>query len=139
MTAAEIRSQFPAWANGILGDETYGKPTVAWLRDTFWPWHVKRRFDLGLNKWTRKNDCDNSSRRVAQDAADCHALSTGSDAEGITVGEFWYIATTHVKGPHAISVAFTDEGKVFFEPQSPTWQRLALTPIEELSVFHYRF
>lgn len=137
MTAAELRTQFPPWVPVIVSDATYGKPTVAWLREKFWPWFQKQRFDLGLNKWERRNDCDNFARAYAQSAADCHALTKGADdAEGLAVGEFYYVGTSHVKGPHAIVVAFTDDGKVFIEPQ--TGQRIALTPSEEMSCFSVR-
>lgn len=137
MTAAEIRTHFPAWVPVLCADDTYAKPTVAWLRDKFWPWYVKQRFNLGLAKWERKNDCDNFSRAYAQNASDCHALTAGESSEGLAVGEFWYVGTSHVQGPHAINVAFTDEGKVYVEPQSG--QRLALTPTEEQSAFYVRF
>lgn len=139
MTAAEIRAQFPPWVRVICYDETYAKPTVAWIRDKFWPWHQKRRFDLGLHKHDRRNDCDNHMRSFAQSAADCHALTVGDvlTPEGLAIGEFMYVGTTHVKGPHGINVSFTDDGKVFWEPQ--TGQRLALTPLEEMSVFDIRF
>jgi hypothetical protein len=133
LTASEIRSQFPAWVPLRLTDETYARPTAAWLRDMFWPWFQRKRWDLGLSRWARKNDCDNFARAYAQYAADCHALTAGEEAEGLAVGEFCYIGTTHAKGPHAIVVAFTDEGKIYVEPQ--TGQRLALTPTEELSCF----
>jgi hypothetical protein len=137
LTAAEIRSKFPAWVPVILSDSDYGKPTVAWLREKFWPWFQRQRFDLGLLKWDRRNDCDNFARSYAQSAADCHALTVGENAEGLAVGEFYYIGTSHVKGAHAIVVAFTEEGKIYIEPQ--TGQRLALTPTEELSCFFVRF
>lgn len=133
MTAAELRSQFPAWTPVILSDATYAKPTVRWLREDFWPWFQKMRFNLGLNRWQRKSDCDDFARAYAQAASDCHALTGGSAEEGLAVGQFYYIGTTHVKGPHAIIVAFTDEGRTYWEPQ--TGQRLALTPTEELSCF----
>lgn len=58
MTAQEIKATFPSWTPVIMSDETYGKPTTAWLRDKFWPFFQKQRFDLGLHKWTRKNSHD---------------------------------------------------------------------------------
>lgn len=137
MTNQEIRSQFPSWTTAIISDETYGKPKTAWLRDKFWPWFQQMRWNLGLDKWTRRNDCDNFARAYAQACADCHALTVGNQDEGLAVGEFCYIGTSHVQGAHAIIVAFTDEGKIYIEPQ--TGQRLALTPSEELSCFFVRF
>jgi hypothetical protein len=137
VTAEEIRSQFPSWVTVIMADATYGKPTVAWVREHFWPWFQRQRFNLGLLKWERTNDCDNFARAFAQYASDCHALTPGLQGEGLAVGEFYYIGTTHVQGPHAIAVAITDEGKVYFEPQ--TGQRIALSPTEELSCFFVRF
>jgi hypothetical protein len=137
MTAAEIRAAFQPWTPLIVSDETYAKPTAAWLRDTFWPWFQKQRFDLGLHNWDRRSDCDNFARAYAQACADCHALTAGEDSEGLAVGEFFYVGSSHVKGPHAIIVAFTDEGKIYIEPQSG--QRLALNPTEEMSCFHCRF
>jgi hypothetical protein len=137
MTGAEIRAEFPTWTPLILADASYGKPTVRWLREQFWPWYQRKRFDLGLTKWDRRNDCDNHARSYAQYASDCHALTGGNNDEGLAVGEFFYIGTSHVNGPHAIVAAFTDEGKVYLEPQ--TGQRIALTPTEEMSCFHVRF
>lgn len=137
MTAQEIRAHFNPWTPVIISDETYAKPTTAWLRDSFWPWFKGARENIGLMAWTRKNDCDGFARSFAQYASDCHALTAGEDAEGLAVGEFFYIGTTHVKGPHAIIVAFTEEGKIYLEPQ--TGMRLAITPTEELSCFFVRF
>ena len=137
MTAAEIRAQFPSWVPVILADASYGVPTVRWLGEQFWPWYQRQRWNLGLDKWERRNDCDNHARAYAQYAADCHALTGSGAGEGLAVGEFFYVATSHVQGPHAINVAFTDEGKVYLEPQ--TGRRLTLAPSEELSCFHVRF
>lgn len=137
MTAHEIKAHFPSWTPVILSDSTYAKPTSAWLRDKFWPWFKGARENLGLMTWTRKNDCDGFSRAYAQAASDCHALTAGEESEGLAVGEFFYVGTTHVQGPHAIVVAFTDEGKLYLEPQ--TGQRIALTPTEEISAFFVHF
>ncbi len=137
MTADELRSQFPFYTPVIISDSTYAKPTTGWLRDKFWPWFQKQRFDLGLHRWTRKSDCDDWAAGYCYSAKICHALSVGDDAEGLAVGEFFYIGTSHVQGPHAIVVAFTESGKRYLEPQ--TGQLLALTPSEESSCFHVRF
>lgn len=134
ITAAEIRASFPAWAPVILADSTYAKPTAAWLRDSFWPWFQRKRWDLGLSKWTRKNDCDGFARAYAQYASDCHALTVGEDSEGLAVGQFHYVGA---QGPHAIAVAFTDEGRIHIEPQ--TGARLNLTPAEEMACFFAYF
>lgn len=134
MTATELRAEFPAWVQVIFADTEYAKPTLRWLTDKFWPWFQRQRFNLGLNRWTRKNDCDNFARAYAQAAADCHALTGGNELEGLAVGEFFYIRKDGVA--HAINVAFTDSGKVFIEPQ--TGEVIFLTPIEELSAFHVR-
>lgn len=134
MTAAEIRAQFPSWAPCIVSDETYAKPTVNWLRLHFWPWFQRQRFNLGLAKWERRNDCDNFARAYAQAAADCHALTGGNRDEGLAVGEFFYVSA---RGPHAIICAITELGKTYVEPQ--TGEPIALTPQEEQSCFFVRY
>ena len=133
MTAYQVRMAFPGTAIIITPDTEYACPTVHWLKDTFYPWFQQQRFNLGLNKWDRRNDCDNFARAFAQAAADCHALSNGDDSEGLAVGEFYYHQAT---GGHAINVAFTDIGKVFIEPQ--TGQIITLKPEEERTCFFVR-
>jgi hypothetical protein len=138
MTDQDIRQHFPQpWTLSLTADATYAKPTLRWLRDVLWPYFKDDRHAKGLLTWTRRNDCDNFARAYAQAAADCHGANSGDASEGLAVGEFWYVGKEHVKGPHAIVVAFTDEGKVFIEPQSG--QRIALTPEEENSCFLVKF
>ncbi len=136
MTADEIRAAFPAWSRVMCYDATYGKPTVEWLLRKFYPWWKARRWEGNLDKWTRKNDCDNFGRAFAVAAQDAHADTNQAD-EGLAVGEFCYIGSSHVQGPHHIVAAFTDEGLIFIEPQ--TGQRLALTPAEIQTCFHAAF
>lgn len=133
MTRSEIQSFFPAWTNVFFYDETYARPKNDWVFNQFYPWLRSRH----STKWTRKHDCDNIARRFCVECQDAHADSNHTD-EALAVGEFCYVGTTHVKGPHAIVVAFTEDPvPVFIEPQ--TGQRLALTPTEILSCFRVTF
>ncbi len=136
MTSAEIRLLFPVWSRGVFYDVTYALPTTRWLFDEFVPWFRTQRFKANRHKWERKNDCDNFARAFAVFAADAHNEGR-SDLEGIAVGVFCYIGSSHVRGPHAITCAITEEGLIFIEPQ--TGQRLALTPAEIQTCFHYEF
>lgn len=129
MTSAELKSLLPASAPFFAADVSYAKPTFGWLLGTFWTYFWNDRTNKGLLNWTRKNDCDNFARAYAQAAADCHALSNGSDLEGLAVGEFWYLRD--IGGEHAVVAAFTDQGLVFLEPQ--TGQRLYLSDKEIFS------
>lgn len=86
---------------------------------------------MGLNKWTRRNDCDNFARSYAQSANDCHALTLqrlGEDPEGLAVGEYHYFSTK-LNGWHAIVVAVTENGLTFIEPQN---NRLLVLTSQEL-------
>lgn len=118
-----------------MADVSYAKPTLKWLQGPFWDWFQKTRWDLGLSKWTRKNDCDNFARAYAQAAQDCHSL-TSEDSDALAVGEFWY--HREKGGAHAIVVAVTDQpGLTFIEPQNG--QILKLTEQEFQSCFFVRF
>lgn len=134
MTSNELRSQLPLLAPAYFSDTSYAKPTLRWLTEEFYRWFWERRAELGLRNWARKNDCDNFARAYAQYAQDAHASSVGNDDEGLAVGEFWYHSAN---GPHAIVIAFTDEGRVFIEPQ--TGRTLILTQTEFNSCFFARF
>ena len=136
MTQSEIRSFFPSWIAPFFYDVDYAKPTSDWLLNEFGPWFRKNRWKKDLDKWSRRNDCDNTARSYCVAAQDAHAKGD-SQAEAIAVGEFCYIATTHVQGAHAIVCAFTEEGLIFIEPQ--TGQRLALIPTEIQSCFRVSF
>jgi hypothetical protein len=139
LTAIAIRQHFFNVAPltlVICYDVDYNLPTTDWLLNKFWPWFQKTRWDGNLSKWSRKNDCDNFARAYVTFCQDAHARSFGS-AEGLAVGEFCYHGVSHVKGPHAIVAAFTEEGLIFIEPQNG--QRIALSPGEITSCFHAAF
>lgn len=136
MTEQELRSSFPTWTHVMCYDTTYARPTAAWLVDKFYPWWKVNRWNSNLDKWTRKNDCDNFARAYAVACQDAHAETEQGD-EALAVGEFCYIGSSHVKGSHAIICAFTDEGRIFIEPQ--TGQRLKLTPEEIQTCYHAAF
>lgn len=113
----------------LLYDADYACPTSDWLFNKFAPW-----FRANYPQYTRKRDCDNFARRLAVDAQDLHAESD-NEAEALAVGEFCYIGSSHVKGPHIINFAFVDAGDlVFLEPQNA--MRLSLTPLELMSCYH---
>lgn len=136
ISAEQLRAAFPFQALVILADTEYAEPELAWLQSEFWDWFKARRWKLGLDRWTRRNDCDNFARSYAQDCADCWAVTPGPpDCEGCAVGEFFYVSRN---GPHAIVIACTaDRGRVYIEPQ--TGGTLTLTPQEEQSCFFVRF
>jgi hypothetical protein len=135
MTAADIRQQFPAWSPFLPAEDAYALVEWAWLRDVFYPRFRAERQRLGASTYARRNDCDDFARAYAQLCQDCWANTPGDEPEAaVAVGEFWYVSRS---GPHAINVAFTDQGKIYIEPQ--TGLRLALTPQEELSCIAVRF
>lgn len=134
MTQREIRALLPVQTPAYFGDATYAKPTLNWLQTKFWDWFSKWRWEMGLNKWTRKHDCDNFARAYVSAAHDCHALTTGDDSEGLAVGELWYVTKV---GPHAIVCAVTDHGLIFIEPQNN--HQLILTQSELDSCFFVHF
>ena len=134
MTNVDIRALFPVRTIVITSDSTYAKPTLAWLQGPFWTWYIGWRKELGLDRWTRKSDCDNFARTYSSAAQDCHALTITRQAaatgdpvtlEGLAVGEIHYFARD-LGGWHAIVAAVTDQGLVFIEPQNN--RRLMLTP-----------
>lgn len=136
LTTAEIAVFFPLWCPPFFYDTTYARPTNNWLFNQFYPWFKATRWAGNLDKWTRKNDCDNFARSFCAFAQDAHVPTTNG-ADAVAVGEFCYVGSTHVQGPHAIVCAFTEDNLVFIEPQ--TGQRLALTPTEIQSCFRVTF
>jgi hypothetical protein len=141
ITAEELSALFPwesAMKLALFPDSNYALPTTAWLLGPFWSWYQGRRFELGLHKWTRANDCDNSARAYCQAAADCHASTMGSSdkaPEGVAVGEYFY--TKDSGGGHAIVVAVTEKGIIYIEPQ--TGVEINLSDMEKLSCMFVRF
>lgn len=132
MTAAALQLLFPCsvWCP----DTTYAEPTLRWLQGAFWQSFRADRW-AKVGSYSRKNDCDNWARAYAQHAQDCHAMSHGSEAEALAVGEMFY---TKASGEgHAICVAITEQGLVFLEPQNG--QVITLSPSEILSCFFVRF
>lgn len=122
----------------LLVDTDYACPTSGWF-SVFYDWWKKSRFDLGLTRWERINDCDNFARSFAQGAQDCYALTPVQPGEprpeALAVGEFLYQQQSGTG--HAINIAYTERGFVFIEPQ--TGQFLTLTKQEEESCFFVRF
>lgn len=136
ITPAQIRLAFPGCRHVLAPDARYQAPTLVWLRGPFWEWFRKERWAANLDKWTRRNDCDNFARAYAQAAQDCHALTTAGTEEGLAVGEVFY--TKAGAGGHAIVTAFVgDAAPIFIEPQNNAV--LPLTPDELSSVFFVRF
>lgn len=132
MTNYELQALLPRQA--ILADSSYAQPTLAWLQGAFWQSFKADRW-AKVGSYTRKNDCDNWARAYAQHAEDCHAMSKGSDAEGLAVGEFFY--TKDSGDGHAIVIAVIDDQVVFIEPQNGL--TLQLTEAEILSCAFVRF
>lgn len=141
VTASDLRSKFNDCliCYRIAVDTDYALPTRAWLSGPFWTWFQQMRWNLGLTKWERTNDCDNFARAYAQAAADCYALTPWPDGsprpESIAVGELFYIRKDGAA--HAICVAVTESDLTFVEPQ--TGQFLTLDPEELASCFFVRF
>jgi hypothetical protein len=137
LDAIDLRMLLPLGPQVIMADAAYACPTEAWLSGKFWDWFHGMRWNLGLNNWTRRNDCDNFARAYAQAAADAHALTElGNEVEGLAVGEFYYFrAVDH--GAHAIVVAVTENGLRFIEPQNGQFIKLSEEEIN--SCFFARF
>jgi hypothetical protein len=130
----------PATAIGQFWDMTYAEPTLDWLRGPFWDWFLRRRWEIGLKDYSRRNDCDNFARAYAQAAQDCWAataITAGRDAEAVAVGVFAYHSET-LNGPHAIAVAsVSTSDPVFIEPQ--TGAKYDLSTAEFNSCFFYEY
>jgi len=132
VTNVELQALLPRQA--ILPDLTYAQPTLAWLQGAFWQSFKADRW-AKVGSYTRKNDCDNWARAYAQHAQDCHAMSKGSDAEGLAVGEFFY--TKDSGEGHAICIAVINDQVTYLEPQDGL--TLNLTINEILSCAFVRF
>lgn len=118
-----------------FADDSYARPTLAWLQGAFWDSFQADRFDK-VGSYSRKNDCDNWARAYAQHAQDCHAMSNGNADEALAVGEFFYTKTDG--SGHAICMAVVDGFRLaFIEPQNGT--ELHLTPNEIASCSFARF
>lgn len=138
MTSAELRSLLPTpgWLAPFFYDGSYARVTNDWLFNKFTPWFIRDRKQRQLGTWSRKNDCDNAARTFCVLAQDAH-VNTDQPDEAVAVGEFCYIASTHVQGPHAIVLAVTEDGVVFLEPQDG--RRLTLSPTEIQTCFRVSF
>lgn len=132
MTRAELSSL--VYVTAPFADDTYARPTLAWLQGPFWESFREDRW-AKVGRYTRKNDCDNWARAYAQHAQDCHAVSNGNDDDAVAVGEFFYTRSTGAS--HAIAVAITEHGVTFLEPQNGTV--LPLTPAEIATCTFARF
>lgn len=137
VSASRIRADFPTCPHVLLADSEFAVPTLRWLQGPFWNWFRLTRWSFNLDRWQRKNDCDNFARAYAQAAQDCHALSPGNDSEGLAVGEVFY--TKASGGSHAIIVAYVGEdcARVFIEPQNN--EAITLTEDEIKSAYFVRF
>lgn len=137
VTSQRIREDFPHCRHVMLADGEFATPTLRWLQGPFWRWFRLTRWSFNLDRWQRKNDCDNFARAYAQAAQDCHALSPGSDAEALAVGEVFYFKEGG--GSHAIVAAYIGDpaALVFIEPQNN--KTLELTADERRSAFFVRF
>jgi hypothetical protein len=139
LTQLQLRAALPPTWRPFFADASYAEPTLAWVKNTFYPKFWEHRIQLGLKPYSRRNDCDNFARSAAQYAQDCHALTPaalqGTKAEGLAFGEIWYTKSDGT-GLHAICALYSG-GLHFIEPQNGAI--LTLTQAEILSVNYARF
>lgn len=100
-----------------LADQTYAVLDTRWVFDVLYPWFRSDRAAKGLGVYSRRNDCDDFSRALAQAASDCHASTPVDEAEAPAFGEFWYARDTG--SGHAINILLDPATLAlqFLEPQ----------------------
>jgi hypothetical protein len=120
----------------ICTDQSYAIPSKEWVLGKFSRYYKNKVFGWGLWRWKPSFDCDNFARVFASLAQVSHARSSGSGAEGLTIGEFFYDRQGY--GGHAINIIFSTPTSFFFlEPQ--TCKEIQLSQQERLSCFFCRF
>lgn len=137
LSAAEMRLAVPQGPFAHVSDESYAVVSSAWLGQFYKRW----RADLsrqGVVKWDSRFDCNRfvaSFCATAQMEFFRNTFHSRVQAQALAVGELWY--TQDGVGPHAVVVAITEEGTVFFEPQ--TGEILTLRITELASIGFKRF
>lgn len=137
LTNKELRSfyQLP-FVKPVLGDESYALITSNWMTDKFYPWFWELRTQLGLKQYSLKNDCNKITRAAAQCAQDCHAVSTGSSAHSVAIGEFWY--TKEDGENHAVLTGVFDNAeRKFFDAQTGKFVVLTFKEIQSCDFLYF--
>lgn len=116
-------------------DVQYAHPTRAWFLGPFARAVSRNTLALGLNQYRPEaNDCDKFTRRAAQWARDCHALTRPDSGMSLAVGDFFYTPGAAGGGGHAIVCAIVYEQDaprlVFLEPQTGLEARLTREEIQ---------
>lgn len=127
---AEVRQLVP---RVYVGDERYAEVNSRWLMG-FYPHFRAELFRLGVVRWDTRFDCNRLAELytgVAQVAYFNEAFHSGSSAQALAVGPFWYLKADG-RG-HAIVQALTELGPIFIDPQ--TGKRIELTAKERASAF----
>lgn len=124
---------------GFKGDQIYGQINSAWLADFHARWKSDL-FDKGVVRWEQRFDCNRFAAHFAASAQieyftqNFHSWTTGQAA---AVGEVWYLVGAQPGRAHAIVLAYTERGPVYFEPQ--TGAQITLSAAEKASVYYARF
>ncbi len=132
LSLAEVRAALPG---AICGDETFAQVNSAWLRP-FYDEFRAEIFDHGVVKWDARFDCNHFAgyyTALAQTKFYLANFHSGTKAQSLAVGVYWYRPAASPTKAHAIVAALTERGLVFIEPQSGA--ELALTPAERASAF----
>ena len=115
-------------ATVLAADAAYQEMTKSWLLNDFKKWFNEVKHAIGFVYTPEASDCDDFAVLYSALARLCHA-KTRPGGGALAIGPIWYQSNA---GPHAIVVAFTDEGIVFVEPQ--TGDSLELTDLERASI-----
>lgn len=136
---SDVVQAVPQGALPFTPDKGYEVVRSDWLPGFYERWR-EDIFAKGVTKWEGRFDCNKfASAYVAAAQLEYYRdrFHSWTPSQALAVGEVWYQASSHVRGPHAIVCAITERGPLFIEPQ--TGAVLTLSAAERSSIFFKRF
>jgi hypothetical protein len=121
----------------IVADRTYAPVKKKYLLENFYDWYRKFMFSQDVIKWDSRFDCDDFAALYRSLIQLAHFQAKGNNDEGVAVGEVFFWQEGNPDKGHAINCGMTEEGLIFFEPQ--TGKQLHLSNEELASIFFVRF
>jgi hypothetical protein len=134
----DIIVQFPGCPHIVTADRDYAEVKKSYLLGAYYSWFKNFLYGGGNDPtivWDATFDCDDFARLFCALLQLAHFRNKRTNEEGVAVGEIHYMQDTG--GGHAIVCAFTDEGRIFIEPQ--TGLEMKLSNNEIASIFLARF
>lgn len=117
-----------------IGGQSYAEVNSTWLRQ-FYDKYRTQLSGLGIVKWDSRFDCRRFTgmfTELAQAEFYVEAFHSRLPANTLALGQVWYRPSGRETG-HAVVVAFTERGRIFFDPQNG--QEMQLSQAELASIY----